>query len=426
MLDFKDLTVDNVKTIDKNILTEVLYDSIQKMMEVQFIEVPKHEAASKIFIPAYDDIKKEIKYEYEKMNGKKFFKMSVPVIDETKRKRYTTPIFAANKPDKMPPRGYFILMEAEIKVMPLGLIEVYFKGYKRPRMAKDYKNLEPIKEYMRTEYIYFDYDENEFKQPITKEMEEVKIGLKKGKTLEELLRNKETAEYIEIYLEREQIKDISLARLVEYSERLQDSFLNFNDDKYDVKWEDDQLVRNKGIIARTDVTSNTLKQYLVRYGKFLTEKMPDWLKIHLIFSNITVNEFNRLSKYNTELVETLADIQSELFKLEQLLLKNNTNREQQITFQNIDWKTKKDLYIEEEELVKTIQSILDNTLEKPKEIRPKDFNKQLPLQGFIYDQETEELYPTFAEMENRRYLKEWYGSYLEDRKYIEEVLKSQK
>lgn len=429
ILNFIDLTIDNVKTVDTNELIETLFYSIEKMMKIQFIEVSKHELASKVFIPKYDYIKKEIKYEYEMLNRETVFRMRVPVIDETKRLRYKTPVFATSKPDKIPVRGYFILIEAELKVMPLGLIEVYFRGFKRPRMVKDYKNLELIKEYNRTEYLYFDYQENEFKQLITEEFEDVKRGLKNGKKLDQLLGNEAKDIHIRTYLERKAIKDIALARLNEYGEKLQDVFLEFKDDKYDVKWNDGQIVRSKGVIVTTDVTSNTIFRYLGQYGKTLTETIPDWLKINLLFSNITVMEFNRLLKNKNELAEKLIDIEEDLFQLEGLLNKNNLLRKRQqkkiLTIQNIDWKTKKDLYTDEEELVHSIQWKLDNWLEKPKEIRPKEFNKQIPLEGYIFDEETNELYPTFAEMENRRYLKEEYSSQFKDREYIEKVLNSQ-
>lgn len=424
ILDFKDLDINNVKTIKVNELTNVLFKSLDNMMEVQFIELAKHDLSKEIYIPKYENIKKEIKYEYENLNRKKVYKMVVPIVDETKLTKFITPVFSKSISNVMPVRDYFILLDAEIKIMPLGLIEVYFKGFKRPRMDKDYQNLTVIKEYTRTEYLYFDYEENEFKQLVTEALEDVKKGLQKGKTLDKLLENKEPGAYIKTYIERKDILDGALGRLNEYADGLQDKFLEFIDDKYDVKWENGRIARNFGEVLKTDVTSIGISSYLNRYGKTMLEVIPDWLKINLIFSNITSKEYKRLKEYNLKLSEDTLKITDLLTKISLTIEENNKLRKsqeiQEILFNELDWNKPKGLYIQEEESIKLIIESLE-ALEKPKETRPDKFDKDSALKGYIYDKKTGELCPRLGQMEYRRYLREDFGSKFEDLKYIEMV-----
>lgn len=431
MLDYRELNKENISLIKDINLLDIFFDSIMEMMEIDFVEMPEHELGRDIITPDYDDIRSKIRYEYEEINGRKRYSMKVPVIDETKRERYQKKVFATNKIDIIPEKGFFVKMYANLTIKPLGLVEVYFWGGKLQRMDKDYKNLPPIKEFDRIEYLFYDYENKEYKQLDTEEMERVKLGLKRGKELDELLNAEDkTSELIRIYLEREEILDLGLKKLNGLAEDLQEMYITeFKDDAYDVRWESnsdpgnysDYSMKRDSVgkpnhISLSDITTEDIEFYLMRYAKNLFGPIRQWLKIKIVFSTITKQEYKKLIEHITEFSALVLEIKERLSAL------TNSIKGTEI---EIDWEKPQRLNIDQEENVKWVIKFLDKltTTNIP---RPVIFNKQLPLQGYIgVDVEKGEVYPNLAELENRRYLKEEFSSIFEDEKYKEQVLKSQ-
>jgi len=219
---YSDLSKESILQIKPKQLLEIFFNSVMDMLEIEFVENPVHNLGRNITKPSFDDIRKKIRYTYEKSNGLKIFSMQVPIIDETKREIYRKMVFSPNKFDVIPEKGFYVKTFASLTVKPLGLVKVYFWGGKLQRMDKDHRNLSSIKEYDRTEYLLFDYKQKEYEHLDTEEMERVKAGLKRDKELDQLLNAEDKPhKLIRIYLDKEELLELGFNRLNTLAEELQ-------------------------------------------------------------------------------------------------------------------------------------------------------------------------------------------------------------
>ncbi|NGY85311.1 hypothetical protein F6Y05_02745 [Bacillus megaterium] len=65
-MDFKDLTLDNIGSVEDDELLEMMYKSFREVKPVKFIKEEMHDLSKRIVMPRFAHIKKRIKYGNEK------------------------------------------------------------------------------------------------------------------------------------------------------------------------------------------------------------------------------------------------------------------------------------------------------------------------------------------------------------------------
>lgn len=406
-MDFRKLNKENLYSVEDQGLLEMLYKSIVDMSSIQYIREEKHELAKYITVPRFEHIKSEIRYEQEK----DLFKIKVPIIDERRRSHYKKSVFYKVY-DRLPESEAFVTAESKLVVKPFGLVEVHYWGNQLFRMGKDTRNFNAKRAYNKVEYLYFNYDDRLFKQVSTDELEKVRFSVNKNSDFD--LSN--VNEDVKIYLEREQLLELSLNRLKGYSEGFHNHFDIFRQDAYN------KALEGKYLRLNPNQTIKDVMSYLTRYRDFLANYLSDWLKLKLVFSTITIAEQERLEQEKDRLNGLLLEAAQCLQSLVGLLTKK-TNNPLVYPWKAVDTDQDTEEGLLNVKLTAGFGQGIFSKLEAFKEPRPTHFIKAEPFKGYIeVDAANRELYPNIGEVERRRYLTDEFSSLQMEQEYKEMVL----
>lgn len=397
-MDFKDLTLDNIDSLTDDDLLEIVYQSFSEVKPVKYIKVENHDLSKSIAKPDFNYIKKEIKY----WNEEDYFFIQVPIVDEEERSHFKVNVFSKEGfHDRMPKDG-FMKMTSRIDIKAFGVIDVYFEGLIASRKPHEFKHLNYSRIYEHIESFYFDFNLKEYIGVDDAQMEEARRALFRDPNFN----FKDSPERVQEYFRRERLTEVIKNRLKEQKELCEDVFYKIKDTRYNV------LVSN-GITTTQENISSALN-YVRNYYKFLENTLPKWLKLKLIFSEISSNEYNKLIQ---EVNNLKSLIESSAYMLEQMatLIQNRTGQDPMLfNWNGLDSETEegklKQLFVK--------QSGPKDQLERFLTPRPAKFDRYDPLLGFIgYDLETKEVYANIAETERRLYRTEEHSSFIAEEEY---------
>ncbi|MFB5194278.1 hypothetical protein ACE198_05045 [Neobacillus sp. KR4-4] len=440
-MDFQELSLGNIYDVKNNQdLIEMLYCSISEMMEFILTKVENHELAQNILTPQFSDINNDITFGHKELIDtdtpgelKKVYEILVPIYDEQKREHYK------KKPFRLPETGKFVQSNAKLIIKPLGLVEVQFWGAQLSRMEKDTRYLAPFNTYKCSDYWYYDYEKQQYKMVPEDKVEKAKFDLRKGKKLSEL-EFEDTK--VKIFMEREAILEVALKRIKGYAEEYHDLFDIFQLDRFNAKWhykietiQEKAVMKNSkiildptGNIITIDPTITDIRNYQNRYLEFIRTHLSKWLKIKLIFSTISVREYNaivndsgKIHKNNLKEIDRLSlkmlQLESDLKKLENALIAQNLDTS--ITWSNIPNNLDSDIGIIKNRCVKCLEEVVKFT-----EARSESgLETSDPQKGYIkINSKRSEVFPNIAEIERRRSLTNHFFSVENEQAYIKNLL----
>lgn len=357
-MNFNNLTTESIKQLPGDELVDLMYSTFEDLMDIQFIKMNMSDLANRMSSPDFDILKREIKYEQQEDS----FHIKVPRVQEEKEYLSKTWKCELENYCFFPESGSFVDCDSELTVRAYGLIEITHTGKSITRMNKNHTFLNRQKSYTEESFFYFDYKEKAFIQAPGDQLRKLRLNI-------QMKSDEASAEALE-YHRREQLLHESYHRLKEISieKGYQKHFLEFvNTDNKSLNIED-------------------IKDYLTKYYRFLTNDLEAWLRIKLLFSSITKDEYIHLLNKRDELMK--------------LIYRYTEGKEE-------------------------LHDVLSK-LKRFKEVKPETVTPGLLMQGFIhYDSEKKVLYPTIVEIERRRLLR--LDSFYDDdsyKKYLEDVMDS--
>ncbi|MGF9893525.1 hypothetical protein ABEX78_33430 [Priestia megaterium] len=402
-MDFKDLTLDNIDSVADSELLEMMYQSFMEVKPVKFIKQEMHDLSKRIAKPRFDYIKKEIKYS----NEEDCFFMQVPIVDEEERSHFKVNVFSKEGfYDRMPKDG-FMKMTSRIEIKALGLIDVYFEGSVATRKPHEFKHLNFNRSYEHIESFYYDFDSKQYIGVDDEQMAEARRGLFRDPNFD----FKDSPERVQEYFRRERLTEAIKNRLKEQKELCEDVFLTVKDTRYNVLIVDGITTTQENITAAYS--------YVLNYKDFLNDTVPKWLKLKLVFAEITLTEYNKLIQEINNLLQVIA-LGIETLERMAVLIQSKTGENPMLfNWNGLDGGSEEELL--KQEFVK--QNGPKDQLERFLTPRPAKFDKYDPLLGFIgYDLETKEVYANIAETERRLYRTEEHSSFVAEEEYRLHIL----
>jgi hypothetical protein len=397
-LDFKDLTLDNIDSVTDDELLEIIYQSFTEVKPVKYIKVENHDLSKHIAKPKFDYIKREIKY----WNEEDHFFIQVPIVDEEERSHFKVNVFSKEGfHDRMPKDG-FMKMTSRIEVKALGVIDVYFEGSVATRKPHEFKHLNYNRSYEHIESFYFDFESKEYIGVDDAQMEEARRALFRDPNFD----FKDSPERVQEYFRRERLTEEIKNRLKEQKELYEDVFCKIKDTRYNV-------LNENGVIT-TQENIKAAATYVFKYKDFLNDIVPKWLKLKLIFSEITLVEYDKLIQEISNLKQVI-EMGTEILQHMSALIENKIEGSpMNFNWTNLDGGSEEELL--KQEFVK--QNGPKDQLERFLTPRPAKFDRYDPLLGFIgYDLETKEVYANIAETERRLYRTEEHSSFIAEEEY---------
>ncbi|WP_456364499.1 hypothetical protein [Priestia aryabhattai] len=403
-MDFKDLTLDNIGSVEDDELLEMMYKSFTEVKPVKFIKEEMHDLSKRIVMPRFAHIKKQIKYG----NEEDFFFIQVPVVDEEERSHFKINVFSKEDfYDRMPKDG-FIKMTSRIDIKPFGVLDVYFEGAVAARKPYEFKHLNYIRAYEHIESFYYDFDSEQYIGVDDQQMAEARRALFRDPNFD----FKDSPERVQEYFRREQLTEEIRNRLKEQKELCEEEFSEIKDARYNVLVVDGITTTQENITAALS--------YLLNYKDFLSDTIPKWLKLKLIFSEITLTEYDKLIQEINNLKEAITLGTDILERMAGLIQGKTGENPMLFNWTGLDGGSEEELL--KQEFVK--QGGPKDQLERFLTPRPIKFASYDPLLGFIgYDVQAKEVYPNIAESERRIYRTEEHSSIIVEEEYLLRVIK---
>src|SRR5699024_6233891 len=191
------------------------------------------------------------------------FKITLPSVDERSLEEYEDYL--------LPATGYFMKMDVVIKKQPMGLLKIKYKGFKSSVNSNDNRYLKDEKVFEEKVYFLFDFEKNIYQRVDTKSLEDSR---RKAKTSDQI--NKIKNERVKEYIKREELIEKILGRLKRKSNRLTVEFLN--------RVKKDLRMHNL----------NEVGSYLKDWHFFYKNEFEGWLKLKLIYTIISEEEYKDL------------------------------------------------------------------------------------------------------------------------------------
>ena len=403
-MNFKDLTLDNINSVTNDELLEMMYQSFMEVKPIKFIKQEMHDLSKHIAKPKFEYIKREIRYG----NEEDFFYIQVPIVDEEERSHFKVNVFSKEGfHDRMPKDG-FMKMTSRIDIKPFGLIDVYFEGSVATRKPYEFKHLNYNRSYEHIESFYFNFDSKEYIGVDDAQMEEARRALFRDPNFD----FKDSPERVQEYFRRERLTEAIKNRLKEQKELCEDEFFAIKDTRYNVLVVDGITTTQENITAALS--------YVLNYKDFLSNTVPKWLKLKLIFSEITLTEYDKLIQEINNLKEVIA-LGTDILERMAVLIQGRTGENPMLfNWNGLDGGSEEELL--KQEFVK--QNGPKDQLERFLTPRPTKFASYDPLLGFIgYDVQAKEVYPNIAETERRIYRTEEHSSIIAEEEYLLRIIK---
>ncbi|MED4286318.1 hypothetical protein P4679_30760 [Priestia megaterium] len=402
-MDFKDLTLDNIDSATDDELLEMMYQSFMEVKPVKFIKQEMHDLSKHIAKPRFDYIKKEIAYG----NEDNYFFIKVPIVDEEERSHFKVNVFSKEGfHDRMPKDG-FMKMTSRIDIKPFGVIDVYFEGSVASRKPHEFKHLNYNRSYEHIESFYYDFDSKQYIGVDDEQMAEARRGLFRDPNFD----FKDSPERVQEYFRRERLTEAIKNRLKEQKELCEDVFLAVKDTRYNVLIADGITTTQENITAAYS--------YVLNYKDFLNDTVPKWLKLKLVFAEITLTEYNKLIQEINNLLQVIALGINILERMAVLIQSKTGGNPMLFNWNGLDGGSEEEIL--KQEFVK--QNGPKDQLERFLTPRPAKFDKYDPLLGFIgYDLETKEVYANIAETERRLYRTEEHSSFVAEEEYHSRII----
>jgi len=402
-LNFKDLTLDNIDSVADDELLEMIYQSFTKVKPVKFIKEEMHDLSKRIARPKFDYIKKLIKYG----NEEDFFFIQVPIVDEEERSHFKVNVFSKEGFHDRIPKDGFMKMTSRIEIKALGVIDVYFEGSVATRKPHEFKHLNYNRSYEHIESFYYDFDSKQYIGVDDEQMAEARRALFRDPNFD----FKDSPERVQEYFRRERLTEAIKNRLKEQKELCEDEFFIVKDTRYNV------LVDNG--ITTTQENIKAAASYVFNYKGFLDNTVPKWLKLKLIFSEITLIEYDKLIQEVSNLKQVIALGTGILERMAALIQHKIGGDPMLFNWTGLDGGSEEEGL--KQEFVK--QNGPKDQLERFLTPRPIKFDKYDPLLGFIgYDLETKEVYANIAETERRLYKTEEHSSFVAEEEYHSRII----
>lgn len=323
-----------------------------------------------------------------------------PVLDERENPDLQMNMFTNDRNDVLPINNYFLYVFTRVIQHPFGLVEIQYIGQHIRKNDNDFNHIRFEHVFRESEYLYYDFENHKYLQIDSEKLIEVKNKKKRGKSVDEA----EIPESVKIYLHRQNLLNTGKFLLRDTGNK----FLK-------------EIIEMRNGRGNTGSTIQTKIYYLDRYDAFLNE-LETGLKIHLIFANVSVREYQKLDAKTKE--------------LRQLVVSLKTKLETEL----VDLMVKSGRYGYVQEKIKTTILSLHKDSEESRlyddEIVPglevfKSFltanTGNLELEGYIdFDLELWELYPNIAQVEKRRNLNTVSTNDGKERDRENKILKLQK
>lgn len=410
---FRELDIDNVRTVPGTKLVELFFDSMMEMKKIEFIKEAKHELSIDMGEPDFDLLSSKLDYKDE--NDERW-RIKVLYVNEKEREYYDGEIsYGLDKYEDEPETGGFVLCDSRLIEKPLGLVEIHHFGRRESRLYKNHTFPSLDNTYDHYAYFYYDYDAKVYIQVHTENLKQAKINIQKGKPFEP---KKEEDKHIVMYLEREKIVKAGMGRLKRILEenKFRKKFYEFLIDHYE---KETIIEKQNGTIVKGGTNRLSIQNiagYTERYLIYLQTDFKKWMKIKFLIGKINRIEYEKIIGETQKLIEVQKDILQQFASLINYI-EGTYNERAVFDFVNINW-------TEGQEIIENIKELLKKftAFKTPKPSTVPTDDSSL-LEGFIYDEEEHKLYPNAAEVERRRLRTKTFYSDAMYEEYQNEVLK---
>lgn len=383
---------EKIKTMNQDAIIDAAAATVLQTKEVNFQKVEMLELAEEMPLkPNYELLKKHILVDEKD----ECFTVKIPVFEEAESEYFKIDALREGRYDAFPERNRFFEARATIDPKPLGLLVFDILIAPVVRVASDYRHNQISlrdKELKCEEQLcfYFDFKEKKFIEVYADKLQKAREKVEKNPSLllpdtgEDEDDNKKNKLHpaLKEYLIREQ--NLEMIMITAHKKSL--PYL-----RKAKEWRASTYSDGNNGVSRESIT-----QYLDTYEKFLENDVASILKVKLIFGNVTITEYDKTIKKINSLFEIIKTAR----------LDNQDGKD-----------------------IEDITTVLQNKLEKFKQIRPPEFpNKTILYKEdvmvgyFGYDLARGEMYPNILQLDARRgnsVLKEDFTS---EEKYIKQAL----